>query len=34
MPTYEYRCKDCDHQFDIQQAFTDFQSGRFGRMSG
>ena len=23
MPTYEYRCKDCDHQFDIQQAFTD-----------
>ena len=23
MPTYEYRCKDCDHQFDIQQSFTD-----------
>jgi putative FmdB family regulatory protein len=23
MPTYEYRCKDCDHRFDIQQAFTD-----------
>ena len=23
MPTYEYRCKDCAHQFDVQQAFTD-----------
>ncbi len=23
MPTYEYRCKDCDHQFDIQQSFAD-----------
>lgn len=23
MPTYEYRCKDCGHQFDIVQAFTD-----------
>ena len=23
MPTYEYRCKNCGHQFDIQQAFTD-----------
>lgn len=23
MPTYEYRCKDCDHQFEIVQAFTD-----------
>jgi putative FmdB family regulatory protein len=23
MPTYEYRCKSCDHQFDIVQAFTD-----------
>jgi putative FmdB family regulatory protein len=23
MPTYEYRCKDCNHQFDAVQAFTD-----------
>jgi putative FmdB family regulatory protein len=23
MPTYEYRCKSCEHQFDIVQAFTD-----------
>src|SRR6476660_2602736 len=23
MPIYEYRCKDCDHQFDIAQSFTD-----------
>ncbi|MDQ2677673.1 MAG: FmdB family transcriptional regulator [Actinomycetota bacterium] len=23
MPLYEYRCKTCDHQFEIQQAFTD-----------
>ena len=23
MPTYEYRCKDCGHEFEIQQAFTD-----------
>lgn len=23
MPTYSYACKDCDHAFDIQQAFSD-----------
>ncbi|MEO8850481.1 MAG: FmdB family zinc ribbon protein [Allobranchiibius sp.] len=23
MPTYSYTCKDCDHAFDISQAFTD-----------
>ncbi len=23
MPTYEYRCKDCGHEFETQQAFTD-----------
>lgn len=23
MPTYSYRCADCAHAFDIQQAFTD-----------
>ncbi len=23
MPTYEYRCKNCGHEFDIVQAFTD-----------
>jgi putative FmdB family regulatory protein len=23
MPTYEYRCKDCSHQFDAVQSFTD-----------
>ena len=23
MPLYDYRCKNCDHQFEIQQAFTD-----------
>ncbi|MBU3995519.1 MAG: FmdB family transcriptional regulator [Actinobacteria bacterium] len=23
MPTYAYRCSDCDHAFDIYQAFTD-----------
>ncbi len=23
MPTYEYRCKDCGHEMEAQQAFTD-----------
>jgi putative FmdB family regulatory protein len=23
MPTYEYRCKSCDHRFDAVQSFTD-----------
>lgn len=23
MPTYEYRCKSCDHGFDIVQSFAD-----------
>ncbi len=23
MPTYEYRCKDCGHDFEVVQAFTD-----------
>lgn len=23
MPVYEYRCRACGHQFDIQQSFTD-----------
>lgn len=23
MPTYEYRCKACGHQFDFIQSFTD-----------
>ncbi|MBY0441869.1 MAG: FmdB family transcriptional regulator [Mycobacteriaceae bacterium] len=23
MPTYSYTCTDCDHRFDIVQAFTD-----------
>lgn len=23
MPTYSYRCTECDNAFDIQQAFTD-----------
>ena len=23
MPTYEYRCKHCSHQFDIVQSFSD-----------
>ena len=23
MPTYEYRCKTCAHQFDIVQSFSD-----------
>ncbi len=23
MPTYSYRCAECDHAFDIHQAFTD-----------
>jgi putative FmdB family regulatory protein len=23
MPTYEYRCKSCSHQFDIVQSFQD-----------
>ncbi|WP_167052493.1 FmdB family zinc ribbon protein [Salinibacterium sp. ZJ77] len=23
MPTYSYRCTECDHAFDVQQAFTD-----------
>ena len=23
MPTYEYRCKSCAHEFEIQQSFSD-----------
>jgi putative FmdB family regulatory protein len=23
MPTYEYRCKECSHEFEAVQAFTD-----------
>ncbi|ABY23487.1 conserved hypothetical protein [Renibacterium salmoninarum ATCC 33209] len=23
MPTYAYACKDCGHNFDIQQSFSD-----------
>lgn len=23
MPTYAYRCTECDHAFDIRQEFTD-----------
>jgi putative FmdB family regulatory protein len=23
MPLYEYRCRNCDHQFEVQQSFTD-----------
>jgi putative FmdB family regulatory protein len=23
VPTYEYRCKDCDHEFDVVQSFSD-----------
>ena len=23
MPTYEYRCKACDHEFEVVQPFTD-----------
>ena len=23
MPVYEYRCKNCDHQFEATQAFSD-----------
>ena len=23
MPTYEYRCKDCAHEFDVVQSFSD-----------
>ena len=23
MPTYDYRCKDCGHSFEIHQSFTD-----------
>jgi putative FmdB family regulatory protein len=23
MPTYEYRCKDCGHEFETVQSFTD-----------
>ncbi|OXE35524.1 MAG: hypothetical protein CGW95_13335 [Phenylobacterium zucineum] len=23
MPTYSYKCKNCEHAFDVQQAFTD-----------
>ncbi len=23
MPTYEYRCKECSHDFEVVQAFTD-----------
>ena len=23
MPTYEYRCKECDHGFEIVQSFSD-----------
>ncbi len=23
MPTYDYACTDCDHQFEVRQSFTD-----------
>ena len=23
MPTYEYRCKQCEHDFEVQQSFSD-----------
>lgn len=23
MPVYEYRCRTCDHQFEVQQSFSD-----------
>jgi putative FmdB family regulatory protein len=23
MPVYEYRCRNCDHQFETQQSFSD-----------
>src|SRR5687768_3620220 len=23
MPTYEYRCKSCEHELEVQQSFTD-----------
>jgi len=23
VPTYEYRCKDCDHELEVVQSFTD-----------
>lgn len=23
MPLYEYRCRNCGHQFEVQQAFSD-----------
>ena len=23
MPTYDYRCRDCGHEFEAQQAFSD-----------
>lgn len=23
MPVYEYRCRNCNHQFEIQQSFSD-----------
>lgn len=23
MPTYEYRCKSCAHEFEVQQSFSD-----------
>ncbi len=23
MPLYEYRCRNCNHQFEIQQSFSD-----------
>ena len=23
MPMYDYRCRDCDHEFEVQQSFSD-----------
>lgn len=23
MPTYDYRCRDCDHEMEVQQSFSD-----------
>ena len=23
MPTYDYKCRECEHAFEIQQSFTD-----------
>lgn len=34
MPTYAYACKDCGHNFDIQQSFSDSSLTQYPECQG